>query len=319
MRQSVPVGDGDRPSASRRCPSRRAGASVPFAARRGPRLRMMRAGEGVPRVARPPVPGGGARTVSRVAIVTDSASDLPPDVAARSGVTVVPLFVSFGAETFRPGVDLTTDEFWVRMTAPDAPFPTTAAASPGDFASTYQAAFDAGAESVVCITVSGDLSGTLKSATIGAAGLAGPRDPRRGLADRVDGPRDARPDRRRARRRGPVGRGDRRGARGAQGEGRPVRRPGHARVPQARRPDQRGPGGGRDHALDQADHHGRGRGRGERGPGAHPGQGPRARPGAPDPPAAGAGDRPPHDPGATSRSSGTASWSGPGCPIRRSR
>jgi DegV family protein with EDD domain len=106
--------------------------------------------------------------VSRVAIVTDSASDLPPEVAAAAGITVVPLLVSFGSETFRPNVNLTTDEFWARMTAPGAPFPTTAAASPGDFGSAYQAAFDAGADSVVCVTVSGDLSGTLKSATIGA-------------------------------------------------------------------------------------------------------------------------------------------------------
>ena len=35
--------------------------------------------------------------MSRVAIVTDSASDLPPEVAERSGITVVPLVVSFGA------------------------------------------------------------------------------------------------------------------------------------------------------------------------------------------------------------------------------
>ena len=104
--------------------------------------------------------------MSRVAIVTDSASDLPPEVAARSGITVVPLVVSFGAETFRPGVTLTTDEFWQRMTAPDAPFPTTAAAAPGDFINTFQAAFDSGADSVVCICVSGDLSGTLKSAQV---------------------------------------------------------------------------------------------------------------------------------------------------------
>jgi DegV family protein with EDD domain len=109
--------------------------------------------------------------VSRVAIVTDSASDLPPDVAAAAGITVVPLVVSFGAETFRPNVNLTTDEFWARMTAPDAPFPTTAAASPGDFQQAYQAAFDAGADAVVCVTVSGDLSGTLKSATLGAQAL----------------------------------------------------------------------------------------------------------------------------------------------------
>ena len=77
--------------------------------------------------------------MSRVAIVTDSASDLPPDVAGAAGITVVPLIVSFGAETFRPGVNLTTDEFWTRMTAPDAPFPTTAAAAPGDFLTAFQA------------------------------------------------------------------------------------------------------------------------------------------------------------------------------------
>lgn len=109
--------------------------------------------------------------MSHIAIVTDSASDLPPDVAARQGIRVVPLVVSFGAETFRPGVNLTTDEFWVRMTAPDAPFPTTAAAAPGDFLAEYRSAFDTGAEAVICVTVSGSLSGTLKAAEVGAGML----------------------------------------------------------------------------------------------------------------------------------------------------
>ena len=109
--------------------------------------------------------------MSHVAIVTDSASDLPPDVASAAGIVVVPLVVSFGAESFRPGVNLTTDEFWVRMTAPDAPFPTTAAAAPGDFLTVFKSAFDGGADAVVCITVSGDLSGTLKSAQVAAGQL----------------------------------------------------------------------------------------------------------------------------------------------------
>jgi DegV family protein with EDD domain len=112
-----------------------------------------------------------SQAVSSVAIITDSASDLPPDVAAAAGITVVPLIVSFGAESFRPGVTLTTDEFWARMTAPDAPFPTTAAASPGDFQQAFEAAFEQGADAVVCVTVSGDLSGTIKSATLGAQAL----------------------------------------------------------------------------------------------------------------------------------------------------
>lgn len=113
--------------------------------------------------------------MSQVAIVTDSASDLPPDVAARQGIIVVPLVVSFGAESFRPGVTMTTDQFWVRMTAPDAPFPTTAAAAPGDFLGEFQRAFDRGADAVICVNVSGSLSGTLKAAQV-AAGMLPDRE-----------------------------------------------------------------------------------------------------------------------------------------------
>jgi DegV family protein with EDD domain len=104
--------------------------------------------------------------VSRVAIVTDSASDLDPKHAADLGITVVPLAVSFGADTFRAGVDLTTEAFWARMTAPEAPFPKTAASSPGDFQAAYEAAFAAGADAVVSVHVAGTLSGTMKSAAI---------------------------------------------------------------------------------------------------------------------------------------------------------
>jgi DegV family protein with EDD domain len=113
--------------------------------------------------------------VPRVAIVTDSASDLPPDVAREAGITVVPLIVSFGDESFKAGVELSTEAFWERMLAPSAPFPTTAAASPGDFQVTYQSLFDGGADAIVCVTVGSDLSGTHKSATI-AAGLLPDRE-----------------------------------------------------------------------------------------------------------------------------------------------
>ena len=52
------------------------------------------------------------------------------------------------------------------MVAPDAPFPKTAAASPGDFKDAYEAAFAAGAEAIVSVNVAGTLSGTIKSAQI---------------------------------------------------------------------------------------------------------------------------------------------------------
>jgi len=104
--------------------------------------------------------------VSHVAIVTDSISDLPPELAAKQGITVVSLTVSFGEQSFRVNVDLSTDQFWERMTAPGAPFPTTAAASPGDFIDVFNAAFEQGADAIVCVNCSGELSATLKSAQV---------------------------------------------------------------------------------------------------------------------------------------------------------
>jgi DegV family protein with EDD domain len=104
--------------------------------------------------------------VSRVAVVTDSASDFDPARAASLGIAIVPLIVNFGNDAFSAGVNLSTDEFWTRMKAPDAPFPTTAACSPGDFQVAYQKAFDAGADGIVSIHVAGTLSGTIKAAEI---------------------------------------------------------------------------------------------------------------------------------------------------------
>ena len=107
--------------------------------------------------------------MSRVAVVTDSASDMDPARAASLGIAIVPLIVNFGKDTYAAGVDLTTDAFWTRMTAPDAPFPTTAACSPGDFQAAYQRAFDDGAEAIVSVHVAGTLSGTIKAAEVAVA------------------------------------------------------------------------------------------------------------------------------------------------------
>jgi len=101
--------------------------------------------------------------VSRVAIVTDSAADLSPEMAAAAGIAVVPLALSFGSESFMAGTQLSTEDFWQRMTAPDAPFPTTAASSPGDFKAAYDKAFADGADAIVSVHVAGSLSGTLKA------------------------------------------------------------------------------------------------------------------------------------------------------------
>jgi DegV family protein with EDD domain len=111
--------------------------------------------------------------MARVAIVTDSASDIPPARAAERGISVVPLLVRFGDTEYRSGIDLSTEAFWARLTAPDAPFPKTAACSPGEFQRIFQERFDAGAASVVCVTVGSKLSATHQSAIIARDAMRG--------------------------------------------------------------------------------------------------------------------------------------------------
>lgn len=104
--------------------------------------------------------------MARVAFVTDSASDLDPAQARADGIEIVALSVTFGEESFHAGEDLSTAEFWERMTAPSAPFPKTAASSPGEFKAVYDKVFAEGADAIVSIHVSPLLSGAMKSAEV---------------------------------------------------------------------------------------------------------------------------------------------------------
>ena len=109
--------------------------------------------------------------MGRVAILTDSAADLLPEELAAGRIAVVPLSVSFGEAAYQPGVDLSVEDFWVRLTAPGAPFPKTAAPSSGLLQAAFERAFSQGAEAVVCVTLSGGLSSTVQSARIARAAL----------------------------------------------------------------------------------------------------------------------------------------------------
>jgi DegV family protein with EDD domain len=109
--------------------------------------------------------------MSRVAVITDSTADLSPELATTAGIRVVPLYVQFGNEEFLAGVNLTTEQFWTRLLAPGAPFPKTAAPSPGTFRETFEACFAAGADAIVCTVIGTKLSGTFSSATLAAQAL----------------------------------------------------------------------------------------------------------------------------------------------------
>lgn len=105
----------------------------------------------------------------KVAVVTDSTSDLLKETAAERGITVVPLNVHFGDEVFRDQVDISTDEFMAKMATAEK-LPTTSQPSVGAFETAFRAA---GAQEIICPILSSRLSGTFQSAQIAAQNLAG--------------------------------------------------------------------------------------------------------------------------------------------------
>jgi len=110
--------------------------------------------------------------MANVRIITDSASDLPFDVATALNIDVVPLTIRFGDEEFTDRTGLTPAEFWAKCKS--APMlPETAAPSPGAFQQAYERAQADGATDVVVVTLSADLSATHQAASLAAEAVAG--------------------------------------------------------------------------------------------------------------------------------------------------
>jgi DegV family protein with EDD domain len=110
--------------------------------------------------------------VPGIHIVTDSSCDLTLGDLDQLEVEIVPLSVRFGSEEFTDGLDLTVADFYSRMARTDE-LPQTSCPSPGAFEQAFWRASDAGADSVVCLNISGDLSNTLQSAKSASNAVAG--------------------------------------------------------------------------------------------------------------------------------------------------
>ena len=107
-----------------------------------------------------------------VYIVSDSSCDLAQDETDPFNIEIVPLSIRFGTEEFTDRQDLSVEDFYARMASSDV-LPQTACPSPGTFEQAFSNAGDAGADAVVCLNLSSELSSTLQSAQAAAAACEG--------------------------------------------------------------------------------------------------------------------------------------------------
>jgi DegV family protein with EDD domain len=102
-----------------------------------------------------------------IRIVTDSTCDLPESLIRQHGITIVPLSIQIGTETFVDGIDISREAFYRGL--PDYPsFPTTSTPSPGQFLQAYRRLVADGASQILSIHIAESLSATANSARLAA-------------------------------------------------------------------------------------------------------------------------------------------------------
>jgi len=99
-----------------------------------------------------------------IKLVTDSTAYLPQEIVQKYDIRVVPLFVHFGKEAFKEGVELSNEAFYTRLQGA-AELPTTSQPSAGDFLQVFQ---ELAGHEIVTLTISQKLSGTWSSAMAAA-------------------------------------------------------------------------------------------------------------------------------------------------------
>jgi DegV family protein with EDD domain len=104
-----------------------------------------------------------------VKIITDSTANFPTGVIEKHDITVVPLYINFEKESYRDGIDIDNETFLNKLKSVDSP-PTTSAPSPKLFADVFKR-LAAHGESLLCVLVSGQMSGTFNAAVLAAESL----------------------------------------------------------------------------------------------------------------------------------------------------
>jgi fatty acid kinase fatty acid binding subunit len=104
-------------------------------------------------------------TAENTAIVLDSTADYPDAQQHHPSWRVVPLYVNFGTDSYKDGVDLTAHDFYERLRT-SSETPTTSQPTPGDFRAVYDEL--GGFERIISLHLASNLSGTYQSAVSAA-------------------------------------------------------------------------------------------------------------------------------------------------------
>ena len=104
-------------------------------------------------------------SLSKIAILTDSASDITPDMIEGLDVTVIPIRLKIGENNYKDGVNLSKKEFWHKLLTENV-VPKTAQPSPAEFRDYYEELFNKGYEKILSIHISSKMSGTQQVAKV---------------------------------------------------------------------------------------------------------------------------------------------------------
>ena len=99
----------------------------------------------------------------RISLITDSTCDISSEWREQYEITVIPMTIIFGDKAYLDGVDITAQEFYAKLQN-ETNHPTTSQPAPTVFLDAYKKLASEGAEEIVVILISSEMSGTYASA-----------------------------------------------------------------------------------------------------------------------------------------------------------
>lgn len=107
-----------------------------------------------------------------IKVVTDSTNDLPAELIEQNEITVIPMYINFGEQSYQDGIEITRQQFYAQLPQSD-PFPTTAAPGINQFLEVYSQLMESGAEEILSIHISASLSAVMDVAQKAAEQFTG--------------------------------------------------------------------------------------------------------------------------------------------------